>query len=54
MAVETSPAKAAQQSAVLVTTDWVAQHLNDPAIRLVEVDVDTKAYSEGHVPNAAG
>ena len=54
MAVEMSPAKATQQSAVLVTTEWVAQHLNDPAIRIVEVDVDTKAYSEGHVPNAAG
>jgi thiosulfate/3-mercaptopyruvate sulfurtransferase len=36
----------------LVTTDWVAQHLNDPNIRLVEVDVDNKAYDEGHVPGA--
>jgi len=54
MAVQTSPAKATEQSSVLVTTEWVAQHLNDPAIRIVEVDVDTKAYSEGHVPNAVG
>ena len=54
MAVETSPAKAAQQSAVLVTTDWMAQHLNDASLRIVEVDVDTKAYGEGHVPNAVG
>ena len=54
MSVQTSPAKATQQSAVLVTTDWVAQHLNDPAIRIVEVDVDTKAYGDGHVPNAVG
>ncbi|HEX9564014.1 MAG TPA: sulfurtransferase [Gemmatimonadaceae bacterium] len=37
-----------------MTTDWVAQHLNDQGIRLVEVDVDTKAYEEGHVPGAAG
>jgi len=37
---------------VLVSTDWVAQHLNDTAIRLVEVDVDTAAYDQGHVPNA--
>jgi thiosulfate/3-mercaptopyruvate sulfurtransferase len=51
MAVHTAPA--AQQT-VLVTTDWVAQHLNDPTIRVVEVDVDTKAYGEGHVPNAVG
>jgi len=41
-------------SDVLVTTDWVAQHGNDPGIKLVEVDVDTNAYSEGHVAGAAG
>lgn len=37
---------------VLVTTDWVAGHAADPNIRIVEVDVDTKAYDEGHVPGA--
>jgi thiosulfate/3-mercaptopyruvate sulfurtransferase len=37
---------------VLVSTEWVAQHLNDPGLRLVEVDVDTAAYEQGHVPNA--
>ena len=36
----------------LVSTDWVAQHLTDPKVRTVEVDVDTKSYDEGHVPNA--
>src|SRR6059036_3695808 len=36
----------------LVPTDWVAQHLTDPKVRTVEVDVDTKSYDEGHVPNA--
>jgi thiosulfate/3-mercaptopyruvate sulfurtransferase len=36
----------------VVTTDWVAQHLSDPKVKLVEVDVDTKSYDEGHVPNA--
>ena len=39
---------------VLVTTDWVAQHANDPGIRVVEVDVDTTAYDQGHAPGAAG
>ena len=39
---------------VLATTDWVAQHLNDPKIRLVEVDVDTAAYDQGHIPGAVG
>jgi thiosulfate/3-mercaptopyruvate sulfurtransferase len=39
---------------VLVTTDWVAQHSADPSVRVVEVDVDTTAYDQGHVPGAAG
>ena len=37
---------------VLVNTDWVSAHANDPKVRVVEVDVDTKAYDEGHVPGA--
>ena len=37
---------------VLVDTDWVAAHGKDPNVRVVEVDVDTKAYDEGHVPGA--
>ena len=41
-------------SATLVTTAWVEEHLNDPKVRVVEVDVDTKAYAEGHLPGAAG
>ena len=41
-------------SSVLVTTDWVAQHGKDAAVRVVEVDVDTTAYDQGHVPGAAG
>src|SRR6202050_4852707 len=36
----------------LVSTDWVAAHAGDPNVRIVEVDVDTKAYDEGHVPSA--
>ncbi|MBE7555485.1 MAG: sulfurtransferase [Anaerolineales bacterium] len=39
---------------VLVETSWVAEHLNDPKIRLVEVDVDTTAYESGHIPGAVG
>jgi thiosulfate/3-mercaptopyruvate sulfurtransferase len=38
----------------LVSTDWVAQHSKDSNVRIAEVDVDTKAYSEGHVPGALG
>ena len=51
MAVET---QAPSTSQVLVSTEWVAEHLKDSKVRLVEVDVDTKAYSEGHVPGAVG
>ena len=39
---------------VLVSTEWVVRHLDDPKIRLVEVDVDTTAYEEGHIPGAVG
>ena len=37
---------------VLVTTDWVARNLDNPDVKLVEVDVDTTAYDEGHAPGA--
>ena len=40
--------------AALVSTEWVAEHLNDPAVRLIEVDVDTTAYDQGHIPGAVG
>jgi thiosulfate/3-mercaptopyruvate sulfurtransferase len=39
---------------VLVSTDWVSQHLNEATIRVVEVDVDTSAYDQGHVPGSIG
>ncbi|MBV8083686.1 MAG: sulfurtransferase, partial [Chloroflexi bacterium] len=38
----------------LVSTDWVAQHLSDPNVRLIEVDVDTTAYEGGHIQGAVG
>jgi len=39
---------------VLVSTQWVDEHKSDPNVVIAEVDVDTKAYEEGHVPGAAG
>ena len=39
---------------VLVDTDWVLATLGKPGIKLVEIDVDTKAYDAGHIPGAAG
>jgi len=41
-------------SNALVSTQWVADHLNDPNVRLIEVDVDTNAYGQGHVQGAVG
>ena len=38
----------------IVTTEWVAENLGDPNVRLVEVDVDTEAYDQGHIPGAVG
>jgi thiosulfate/3-mercaptopyruvate sulfurtransferase len=37
---------------MLVSTDWVAQHLADPKVRIVEADEDVLLYDIGHVPNA--
>ncbi len=39
---------------VLVETDWVKTNLGKPGIKLVEIDVDTKAYDAGHIPGAVG
>jgi len=37
---------------VLVSTDWVAGHLNDPQVRLVESNEDPLLYATGHIPGA--
>jgi len=39
---------------LLVSTDWVQEHLGQPGLKLVEVDVDTKAYEAGHIEGAIG
>ncbi len=38
----------------LVSTEWVAEHSGDDGVRLVEVDVDTSAYDQGHIEGAVG
>ena len=38
----------------MVGTEWVADHLDDPTVRPVEVDEDTEAYTKGHIPGAVG
>jgi len=37
---------------VLVSTEWVAEHLGDPKVRLVEADEDVLLYEVGHIPGA--
>jgi len=39
---------------VLVETDWVAEHLEDDGIRIVEVDENPALYAEAHIPGAIG
>jgi thiosulfate/3-mercaptopyruvate sulfurtransferase len=39
---------------VLVETDWVAEHLDDPAVRIVEVDENPALHAEAHIPGAIG
>lgn len=37
---------------VLVSTDWVQDHLDNPTVRLIESNEDTLLYSSGHIPGA--
>jgi thiosulfate/3-mercaptopyruvate sulfurtransferase len=39
---------------VLVETDWVKRNLGKLGIRVIEIDVDAKAYAAGHIPGAVG
>ena len=58
MSTETAATGAATQTnyahpEVLVDTEWVARHLNDPNVRIVEADEDPLLYEAiGHIPNA--
>jgi thiosulfate/3-mercaptopyruvate sulfurtransferase len=38
----------------LVSPDWAREHLDDPNVRFVEVDVDTASYGQSHLPGAVG
>jgi thiosulfate/3-mercaptopyruvate sulfurtransferase len=40
------------ESPVLVDAEWVASHLGDPDVQVIEVDVSSAAYDEGHIPGA--
>ena len=51
-AARTIEARGYAHPEALVSTDWVAAHLTDPAVRLVEADEDVLLYDVGHVPGA--
>jgi len=36
----------------LVSTQWLAEHLGDPAVRILESDEDVLLYEIGHIPGA--
>jgi thiosulfate/3-mercaptopyruvate sulfurtransferase len=38
----------------LVSTEWLAEHLHDPGVRVIEVDEDTSAYDTNHIRGACG
>jgi thiosulfate/3-mercaptopyruvate sulfurtransferase len=42
----------AAKTAALVEPEWLAAHLDDPTVRVVEVDVSRSAYDSGHVDGA--
>jgi thiosulfate/3-mercaptopyruvate sulfurtransferase len=52
--METNGANGYAFFGAVVSTDWVAEHMHDPDVRLVEVSVDTTAYDSGHIPGAVG
>jgi thiosulfate/3-mercaptopyruvate sulfurtransferase len=39
---------------VLVETDWLEEHIDDPSIRIIEVDEDRSAYDKGHIRGSVG
>src|SRR5260370_33233672 len=44
------PAKTLPDARVDAT--WIVSHIDDPSVRLVEIDVSAAAYSAGHIPGA--
>jgi thiosulfate/3-mercaptopyruvate sulfurtransferase len=47
-----SHAAAQQENGMLVTTNWLSAHLNDPSVVVLHVGLEQSAYDAGHVPGA--
>ena len=52
MGIGVSQAKADSAAEMLVQTDWLAAHLNDPGLLVLHVGVDRTAYDNGHITGA--
>jgi len=52
MTDQTIAAKAYAHPEALVSTEWLAAHLDDPAVRILESDEDVLLYDLGHIPGA--
>jgi thiosulfate/3-mercaptopyruvate sulfurtransferase len=52
MRTDPVPSGYAYTSEVFVESEWLAEHLHDPNVRTVEVDVSRAAYNQGHIPGA--
>ena len=54
MATQTTPIqeRGYARPEALVTTEWIAEHLNDPKVRIAESDEDVLLYDTGHIPGA--
>ena len=48
----TSSSTPSDRTEPLVDVAWLERHLHDPGVRVVEVDVDDRAYNEGHIEGA--
>ncbi len=48
---QTTP-RADNDRPALVTPDWLTGHLDDPEVRVIEVDVSPAAHDQGHIPGA--
>ncbi len=45
-------AKGYARADALVSTAWLAEHLNDPSLRIIESDEDVLLFHTGHIPGA--
>ncbi len=52
MSATVSSPNVGSSAEVLVSTEWVAEHLEDPSVRIIESNEDSLLYATGHVPGA--